>query len=85
MTDEILGKLREAVLNMDEEGAEQTARELIAAGLDPVEAIKSMASAMTEMGEKFERGEAYVPELLLASRNTFDAVWLPDVRLAAEL
>ena len=67
MTDEILGKLREAVLNMDEEGAEQTARELVGAGLDPVEAIRSMASAMTEMGEKFERGEAYVPELLLAS------------------
>ena len=34
MTDEILGKLREAVLNMDEEGAEQTARELVGAGLD---------------------------------------------------
>lgn len=67
MTDAIVTKLREVVLNMDDEGAEQTARELVGAGLDPVEGIKSMASAMTEMGEKFERGEAFVPELILAS------------------
>lgn len=67
MTDTIVIKLHEAVLNMDDQGAEQAAKELVTAGLDPLEGIRSMTSAMAEMGNKFEHGEAFVPELLLAS------------------
>jgi len=61
-------KLKELVINGQEEAAEKTAIEILKAGMDPLEVIeKTLSSAMKLVGEKFERGEYFVPELLCAA------------------
>ncbi len=61
-------KLKELVISGQEEAAEKTAIEILKAGADPLEVIeKTLSSAMRLVGEKFERGEYFVPELLCAA------------------
>jgi len=66
-----LSKLREAVINGNEKGASAAAKEAVAAGVDPVIVVsEGVTPAMNEVGKRFECGEAFVPELLIASRAT---------------
>jgi len=65
---EILQRLARAVVNMDEAGAAAAAQEAIAEGLDAYVAItEGLAPGMREVGELYERGEYYVPEILVCS------------------
>jgi corrinoid protein of di/trimethylamine methyltransferase len=65
---EILQKLARAVVDMDEAGAAAAAQEAIAEGLDAYVAItEGLAAGMREVGELYERGEYYVPEILVCS------------------
>ncbi len=64
--DEILKKLAESVLQGEAEGAVQAAREALSAGLDPLEAIQQgAAKGLDELGERFQRLEAFLPELVM--------------------
>ncbi len=66
-----LAKLREAVINGDEKGAAAAAKAALAAGVDPVAVVsEGVTPAMGEVGRRFECSEAFVPELLIASRAT---------------
>jgi len=61
-------RLKKFVISGDEEAAEKTASEILKAGMDPLEVIeKSLSPTMRLVGEKFEKGEYYVPELLCAA------------------
>ena len=51
-----------------EEDAEKTAREIVNAGADPVEVIeKYLSPAMKFVGEKFEKGEYFLTDLMSAA------------------
>jgi 5-methyltetrahydrofolate--homocysteine methyltransferase len=66
-----LTKLRDAVMNGDDKGAAAAAQEALAAGVDPVVIVtEGVTPAMGEVGKRFECGEAFVPELLIAARAT---------------
>jgi 5-methyltetrahydrofolate--homocysteine methyltransferase len=66
-----LATLRDAVMNGDDKGAAAAAKDLLAAGTDPVEIVlEGVTPAMAEVGKKFECGEAFVPELLISARAT---------------
>ena len=66
-----LSKVREAVISGNEKAAAATVKEALAAGVDPVVVVTDGVSpAMAEVGKRFECGEAFVPELLIASRAT---------------
>jgi len=68
-------RLKEFVISGKEEDAEKTAIEILKAGADPLEVVeKTLSSAMKLVGEKFERGEYFVPELLCAAAATEVAV-----------
>jgi len=61
-------RLRQAVLNYDEEAAKESAEEALKAGVDPVEAIeRGLAAGIREVGEKFHRGEVFLPHVVLAA------------------
>ncbi len=67
MSEEILRRLRSAVLAYDISGAKRAAREAAEAGLDPVEAIeRGLTPAVRDVGELFARGEVFLPELIMA-------------------
>lgn len=67
---ELMEKLTGVVLDGSEEEAKALARQVIADGVDPLEAIEQgLSRGMTIIGERFESGEAYLPELLMAANN----------------
>jgi trimethylamine corrinoid protein len=58
--------LIEAITEMREEDALALAEELLAAGTDPVAILNDCRDAMAIVGKRFEAGECFVPELILA-------------------
>ena len=58
--------LIEAITDMREDDALRLADELLAAGTDPVAVLEACREAMTIVGQRFEAGECFVPELILA-------------------
>jgi len=68
MKDEVLGKLRDAVLSYDVEAAVKAAEEALKKGVDPVEAIEEgLAKGVRIVGERFGAGEAFLTELVMAA------------------
>jgi 5-methyltetrahydrofolate--homocysteine methyltransferase len=66
-----LSKLSDAILNGDAAGATAAAKDLMASGTDPLEVVtQGISPAMAEVGRRFEAGEYFVPELLVAARAT---------------
>ncbi|MDO4553565.1 MAG: corrinoid protein [Lachnospiraceae bacterium] len=73
--EEIMSKLEEAVTEMDEDIAEEAANAALEAGLDPLECIsEGLSAGMQKMSDLFDEGEAFVPELLMASEAFEKAV-----------
>ena len=71
--EEIFEKLKNSIVEMDEDMATEVANAALEAGLDPLECISGGLSAgMQVMSDLFDEGEAFVPELLMAS-EAFDA------------
>jgi trimethylamine corrinoid protein len=71
--DEVFGKLKESITEMEVDLAEEAAQAALDAGIDPLEAIsEGLSAGMQVMSDLFDEGEAFVPELLTAS-EAFDA------------
>jgi len=71
----ILERLTAVVIDGTEEEAKTLAQTAVAKGIDPLEAIEQgLSKGMTLIGSKFETGEAYLPELLMAAANFNAAV-----------
>lgn len=71
--EEILEKLKESITEMDADLAIEAAKMAIEAGMNPLECIADGLSAgMQVMSDLFDEGEAFVPELLVAS-EAFEA------------
>jgi len=65
---EILEKLANATRTGDREAAREVAEEALKAKIDPLDAIENdLAKGLRGMGEGFERGEVFVPELLMGA------------------
>ncbi|MDA8325508.1 MAG: corrinoid protein [Nitrospiraceae bacterium] len=65
---ELLGRLKNAVIQYDEDGAKEAAGEVIALGMDANDAIfNGLVSGMEEVGRLFEAQEYFVPELLMSA------------------
>ena len=62
-------ELYNAILSGDAKKAEEVTKAAIAAKADPSELVQEfMIPAMDEVGKRFECGECFVPELLIAAR-----------------
>ena len=61
-------KLTEAVMNGDEETAKKVSEEIVKSGVDPLEVIrKYLSPTMIRVGEKFEKGEYFLTNLMLSA------------------
>ncbi len=62
-----LAALKEAILEMDYDKMKNAAQEAMDAKVDPVKAVtEGMSPAMAVIGEKFQLGEYFLPELIVA-------------------
>lgn len=63
-----LKRLKDAVTGCDLDNIEKIAEDALASGVKPVEAIQmGLAKGIKEVGERFGKGEAYLPELVMAA------------------
>ncbi|SMC32061.1 corrinoid protein [Sporomusa malonica] len=66
--EELLKKLSEAVVDMNEDEAVSLAQEIVSAQIDAYEAVeKGLSDGMDRAGKLFEEEEYFIPELLLCS------------------
>jgi trimethylamine corrinoid protein len=63
----ILERLKNMVLEFNIDVAEETAKEAIKEGIDPVEAANSLTEGIQIIGDKFGSGELFLPDLVCAS------------------
>jgi len=83
--EEILRKMSEAVLNFDSVAAVDAAREAVALKIDPVKAIEGgLAKGLREIGDRFERGEMYLPHLILGADAMEAAVKVLEEHVSKE-
>jgi len=78
-------ELSDAVVNMDEDAAVAAAKKVLAQGVDPYLAItEGLSAGMRRVGDLYERGEYFVPEILMCSdaMNAAIAVLRPHIKSA---
>ncbi|ACA55714.1 corrinoid protein [Clostridium botulinum] len=68
VSEELIRKLSESVVEMEEDETVELAKECIENNISAYEAIdKGLAHGMNRAGELYEEGEYYIPELLMCS------------------
>jgi corrinoid protein of di/trimethylamine methyltransferase len=82
MTDEILKRMAQSIIDGDADAAVVLAKESISADMDPLEAIsKGYVAGVNTVGDAFGRGEAFLPELVMAGEAMKAAVATLDPEL----
>ena len=83
--DEILQSLSDAVLNFDSDAAADAARATVASNINPVKAIEEgLAKGLREVGDRFERGELWLPHLILGAEAMEAAVKILEEHIPKE-
>jgi corrinoid protein of di/trimethylamine methyltransferase len=82
MTEDILKKMAQTIIDGDSDAAVALAKQSIAANMDPLEAISNgFVVGVSTVGEAFGRGEAFLPELVMAGEAMKLAVATLDPEL----
>jgi len=85
MEQEVKEALHNSVISYDEEGAEKAARRWLELKLDPYLAVTEVLTpAIQEMGARFEKGEAFLPELIMATDAMNAAVRVLEKEISKE-
>jgi corrinoid protein of di/trimethylamine methyltransferase len=82
MTEDIFQRMAQCIIDGDSDAATSLAKESISASLDPLDAIsKGFVLGVNTVGEAFGRGEAFLPELVMAGEAMKAAVAVLDPEL----
>ena len=78
-------KAIQSILDTDEEAAKKIATDSLEAGMDPLEMInQGFTEGIRKMGDLFERGEVFLPGLIVGSEAMTAAVKILEAALPAE-
>jgi len=81
----ILQAIFDGVLDGDSTAVQEKTREALEAGMKPQAILKEgLIAAMTEVGRRFQIGDYYVPEMLVAARAMKVALKILKPRLVAD-
>jgi trimethylamine corrinoid protein len=64
---EILAGLKKMVLNYEIEKAESAAKDAISKGVDPLRCAEALTEGIRQIGEGFEKGDIFLPDLVASS------------------
>ena len=78
-------KLVDAMVNMKEKEAVQIARDMMEAGEDPLKILGACKEAMDTVGKRFEKGEYFLPELVMAGEMLKQISEIVKPKLTGEL
>src|SRR4030066_2461728 len=75
MTEELFKQMAQSIINGEPEEAEALAKQAVAQGVDPLQAInEGFVKGVNYVGEQFHCGEMFLPELVLAGEAMKSAV-----------
>ena len=77
-------ELRNAIVEMREDDALRITNELLDGGTAPMDVLDACKGAMDIIGERFEKGEAFIPELILAGEMMTAISGVIKPRMTAE-
>ena len=77
----LLQEIYDGVLEGDRSGVKDKIREANQANLPPREILESMSLAMLKVGNLFEEGEYFIPEMLIAAKAMQDGMEILKPRL----
>ena len=81
---EILGKLRDAIVTLDIPGLQDACEEAITAGVPAYRAVvEGMTKGMEIVGQKYEEGEYYLAELIMAGETMREGMVVLEPHLTA--
>lgn len=81
----LIQEIREMVIHLDEEGIKRVAHQVLEAGIDPLEVIRGgLQKGMDMMGEKYEKLEVFLPELMMAADTVYAALNILLPKVSAE-
>lgn len=82
--EEILARLRDAIVNLDIEAVQKAAKEALEAGIPAYRAvIEGMAKGMEIVGQKYEAGEYFLAELIMAGETMKEGMTVLEPHLKA--
>ncbi|MBI3739470.1 MAG: cobalamin B12-binding domain-containing protein [Chloroflexi bacterium] len=82
MSEELFKKMSQSIIDGDSDAAVALAKESIATGVHPLDAItKGFVMGVNTVGDAFGRGEAFLPELVMAGEAMKAAVTTLDPEL----
>ena len=80
--EELMNEAKEAILSYDRKAAEDIARHALAAGLSPGDIMATgFIPGIQEIGELFESGEVFLPELMMAAQAMEGATMICNAAL----
>jgi corrinoid protein of di/trimethylamine methyltransferase len=59
--------IKQAVLNYDDEAAREQTEKAIVQGIDPMDILDALSSALSEIGDGFGKGDFFLPDLIGAA------------------
>lgn len=81
---EILSKLRDAIVNLDIDGVKKASGEAVSSGIPAYKAvIEGMAKGMEIVGQKYEDGEYFLAELIMAGETMKEGMTVLEPYLKA--
>ena len=85
MHTELFSSMTQSIIDGDDEMAEQLARLAIERGIDPLEAInQGFVIGVNQIGDQFSKGEAFLPELVMAGEAMKAAVSVLEPEMARQ-
>ena len=75
MSQELFDAMRQSIIDGDEDKAEMLAKQAVAQGLDPLDAIdQGFVQGINYVGDQFGAGEMFLPDLMIAAEAMKKAV-----------
>jgi len=75
MQERLFGELANAILTCEESKLKEVCKKIIEENIDPIKAVeRGVRKGLDEVGTRFERGELFIPELVVAGRVAEKAI-----------
>lgn len=81
---DLLQQLEASILNYDAKSAAETAQLIVDSGINVLEAIKVATDAIAHIGDQFECGEIFLPQLMLAGETMKQCMNVLSRHISAE-
>jgi len=74
MKEEILNGLKAAMVNYNSENAKIFAIKSVEEKINPLETVRILTESIAEIGDRFEKGELFLPDLMMAAKTMQSAI-----------